>query len=548
VPQPPPPLLHFPQNVLFRYVKGEWVTVKEGIEWEIYNDLEDDDGFKWILTIGSEVEEEVLDELKLQYDTPGQRVTFLSPEQGIYTYFVASRAEYDRLGDQFDRALFENREGVAYSEDAVRKQMKGFEEWHAGRDDVDEFMSDYGEDPDAEGGGLMDVDEPTTCGRAAEDEFSFMNIGAGQNSFAVRGSHIDVFRNAHGGMTDAGVSVNVTPSRGGFFTPSKTLLTNQESKMLLLSPLSGNAPGLSTPPAAGMRTLYDMDLERESVVREYAFKKDDVEIPISDIVHDDKASGLTQAPTFLALDSNRICRFDTRTAEGVVADLTYDGGKDYARGTNFTCIATAGAGQVVTGSRDGRLRMYRGKDNLSRASTNLPSYGSPITAVDVTYDGKWVLATTDSFLMLVKTSFRDDKGNGVTGFTKSMNGGNSCAPRMLRLRGDDMGKVGPMARFSGGRFTWVTEQGTKERWIVARVGSHTIMWNMQRIVREEAKAEARGRGGMRVAGLNSYVLERSEEDVVDAHFVHDKWRHRNGDEAVVVLTRHNLFAGCDDDE
>lgn len=82
--------------------------------------------------------------------------------------------------------------------------------------------------------------------------------------------------------------------------------------MLLLSPLSGGTnAGMSTP-IGGMRSLYDMDLEKETVVREYAFKKDDVEIPVMDIVHDDKASGLTAAPTFLALDANRICRFDTR--------------------------------------------------------------------------------------------------------------------------------------------------------------------------------------------------------------------------------------------
>lgn len=58
-----------------------------------------------------------------------------------------------------------------------------------------------------------------------------------------------------------------------------------------------------------------------------------------------------------------------------MADLTYDGGRDYSRGTDFTCMATAGDGEIVTGSRDGRLRMYKGKDNLSRASTNLPSFG-----------------------------------------------------------------------------------------------------------------------------------------------------------------------------
>ena len=37
------------------------------------------------------------------------------------------------------------------------------------------------------------------------------------------------------------------------------------------------------------------------------------------------------------------------------------GGKDYARGTNFTCMATSGDGFVVVGSTDGRIRLYNSK-------------------------------------------------------------------------------------------------------------------------------------------------------------------------------------------
>jgi hypothetical protein len=34
------------------------------------------------------------------------------------------------------------------------------------------------------------------------------------------------------------------------------------------------------------------------------------------------------------------------------------------------------------------------------------SIGKAITAVDVTYDGEWVLATTDDYLMVVKTTYQ----------------------------------------------------------------------------------------------------------------------------------------------
>lgn len=47
--------------------------------------------------------------------------------------------------------------------------------------------------------------------------------------------------------------------------------------------------------------------------------------------------------------------------------------------------------------------MYSSK-SLMKANTSIPGMGAPITSVDVTYDGKWVVATTDQYLMVVKVS------------------------------------------------------------------------------------------------------------------------------------------------
>lgn len=46
-------------------------------------------------------------------------------------------------------------------------------------------------------------------------------------------------------------------------------------------------------------------------------------------------------------------RWDTRDPHGIVAKspLAYAGGKDYSRGTNFTCMATSGDGYVAVGSK-----------------------------------------------------------------------------------------------------------------------------------------------------------------------------------------------------
>jgi hypothetical protein len=45
----------------------------------------------------------------------------------------------------------------------------------------------------------------------------------------------------------------------------------------------------------------------------------------------------------------------------------------------------------------------------AQAKTSIPGLGKPIAAIDVTYDGRWVLATTDDYLLVVKTCW-DDNG------------------------------------------------------------------------------------------------------------------------------------------
>jgi WD40 repeat protein len=132
----------------------------------------------------------------------------------------------------------------------------------------------------------------------------------------------------------------------------------------------------------------------------------------TDIANENKAAQLYDVNTFLGLDANRLARWDMRTPGGVVqttpeAGLTWAGGKDFARGTNFTCMATSGDGYVVVGSKDGRIRLYNGS-TLTQAKTSIPGLGKPITAVDVTYDGRFVLATTDSYLMVVKTTWEQN--------------------------------------------------------------------------------------------------------------------------------------------
>ena len=58
-------------------------------------------------------------------------------------------------------------------------------------------------------------------------------------------------------------------------------------------------------------------------------------------------------------------------------------------------------------------------------------------------------------------------------------GARGAAPRLLRLKAEDVAAVGG-APLTKGKFTWVTESGREERWIVASCGTYTVLWNFRR--------------------------------------------------------------------
>ncbi len=104
---------------------------------------------------------------------------------------------------------------------------------------------------------------------------------------------------------------------------------------------------------------------------------------------------------------------------------------------------------MAVGSQDGQVRLYNNASDksLNRASTAIPGLGLPITDIDITYDGKWVIATTKAYLMVVKTVFRDKNGKETNAF-KSRAGGAAPQPRLLRLKLEDNDKTVRVCRCS----------------------------------------------------------------------------------------------------
>ncbi|MCL7038021.1 hypothetical protein MKW94_016546 [Papaver nudicaule] len=386
-------------------------------------------------------------------------------------------------------------------------------------------MEEFEEEANAGGGGIQSL-----------------ALGALDNSFLVNNSGIQVVKNYSHGIHGKGVYVKfdsggrnsssgIGSSSSSYLTPKKALLMRAETNMLLMSP---NTEG--KPHATG---LHQMDIETGKIVTGWKFDKDGVDITMRDITNDSKGSQLDPSEsTFLGLDDNRLCRWDMRDRKGMVQNvanantpvLHWSEGHQFSRGTNFQCFATTGDGSIVVGSIDGKIRLYS-TTSMRQAKTAFPGLGSPITHVDVTFDGKWILGTTDTYLILICTLFTGKDGKTKTGFEGRM-GNKIPAPRLLKLLPLHSHSAGADNKFHGGQFSWVTENGKQERHLVATVGKFSVIWNFQQ-VKNSAHSCYHNQEGLK--SCYCYKIVPKDESIIDSRFMHDKYAVTDSPEAPLVV-------------
>lgn len=133
----------------------------------------------------------------------------------------------------------------------------------------------------------------------------------------------------------------------------------------------------------------------------------------------------------------------------------------------------------------------------------LPGYGDPILGLDVTLDGKWVLATCAKYLILIPTATGEGDN---TGFEKLLNKVKRN-PVRLALDPIDIMKFGLGKRFSErvgkGTFTYATfnngaELGVEEA-IITSIGEYIILWNFEKVKKGK---------------MNHYVIKKAESNIV----------------------------------
>lgn len=190
-------------------------------------------------------------------------------------------------------------------------------------------------------------------------------------------------------------------------------------------------------------SLYSLDLTVGKVVEEWKVHDD---ISVNAVAPDSKYAPTTREQTLIGVSHNALFRIDPRVSGTKLVESQF---KNYATKNAFSGVATTDSGKVAVASSKGDIRLY---DSIGKnAKTALPPLGDPIVGVDVTADGRWIIATTKTYLLLIDTLIGEGKYQGSLGFDRSFPATAKPMPRRLQLRGEHVAYMKEEINFSPAR-------------------------------------------------------------------------------------------------
>lgn len=309
-------------------------------------------------------------------------------------------------------------------------------------------------------------------------------------SYVVRGDKIGVFSESDDGQLQFQTAINnLTDLHGKTFNPEKMLLHQQDQFMIMSNPQFND------------KSLYKMDLNRGKIVEEWQVSK---EVPVKSYAPNSKFAQLTNEQTLTGISSNGLFTIDPRlSGNKLVNDNTY---KAYKTTNNqFQTLATTDKGYIALGSGKGDIRLF---DRLGvNAKTALPSLGDPIIGIDISKDGRWLLATCKTYLLLIDNKISEGQKNaGKLGFTNYFDKDKKPTPRRLALKPEHEAYI---VRENGGKpmtFTpayFNTGLDSKETTIVTSCGKYVISWSIGKVLLNKP---------------DPYVVKRYTQNVIADNF------------------------------
>jgi hypothetical protein len=172
--------------------------------------------------------------------------------------------------------------------------------------------------------------------------------------------------------------------------------------------------------------LYSMDIERGKIVEEWKVHDD---ITVDHIAPNDKFAPTTHEQTLVGVSHNALFRIDPRIQGTKMVESQF---KQYVSKNKFSGVATTKDGKLAVASEKGDIRLF---DSIGKmAKTALPPLGDPIIGIDVTANGRYIVATTKTYLLLIDTLIGEGRYAGSLGFDRSFPATAKPIPRRLQVR------------------------------------------------------------------------------------------------------------------
>ncbi|VVT44684.1 uncharacterized protein SAPINGB_P000498 [Magnusiomyces paraingens] len=313
-------------------------------------------------------------------------------------------------------------------------------------------------------------------------------------TYVVRDNMLGVFKQTDDDDLEFQTTIeNISTTKGKSLMPSKIMLHTQDKSILLQDP-------------ENLGSLYRMDLERGEVVEEWNVSDSH---KVNAFAPTSKYAQSTGEQTIVGASDTGIFKIDPRLSGTKLVDSQL---KNYASKMKFSALATTEQGHLAVANSKGEIRLY---DRLGiNAKTSLPAMGDEIIGIDVSADGKWILATCKTYLLLIDAG----QENGKTGFVKSFGKDVKPRPKRLQISPQHLAQMqmetGKPLSFTIARFN--AGQDTREQSIVCSSGPFVITWSLKKLMRGDAK--------------DAYLIQRYS-DVVTA----DNFKYGSDKNVIVAL-------------
>ncbi|KZT12472.1 VID27 cytoplasmic protein [Laetiporus sulphureus 93-53] len=360
--------------------------------------------------------------------------------------------------------------------------------------ELDQSEDESEPEPEPEG----DEEAPPPLARGERN--SQLTVGyKGDRSYVVRGNKIGVFSHANDNQVKYHATIsNLSTGKVKEFQPKHVMLHDQDTKMILMNPQEPNS-------------LFSLDIERGKIVEEWKVHED---VRVNHIAPDSKFAQMTPEQTIVGASHNALFRIDPRMSGNKMVDSQF---KQYVSKNQFSGVATTDSGKLAVASEKGDIRLF---DSIGKnAKTALPPLGDPITGIDVTASGRWIVATTKTYLLLIDTLIGEGRYTGSLGFDRSFPANAKPIPRRLQLRAEHVAYMDHSISFTPARFNM--GEGQEENAIVTSTGQYVIAWDFAKVKRGQ---------------LDKYEIKKYEDYVVQDNFKF------GDDKEIIVALQNNVLA------